>query len=121
VDGALGRAERPRGSGLNTSRNHALEFANAHLITLIKGPLLDALASEQLRLDQDLEVFTGGGLADAQLSRDRQAANAIGKQIPGYLRRKMPFRLPQPSHDLKAPLIRKCAQREFQIHIARFI
>lgn len=93
------------------------EFPNPGLVPLVKCPLLDSLRADKARLQEELHVFAGRRLADAQLLGDQDAANAVGDEVPVNLRREMPAGGLQPAENLPSAGVGKCAQCEVGFHI----
>jgi hypothetical protein len=66
---------------LNFGKDRFLYSPNRALIALVKGPLFDPLSSNQACLGQNLQVFTGGGMADAELSGNQTAADSVADKV----------------------------------------
>src|SRR5262249_9390990 len=87
------------------SRSHGFddagfELADAALIALIEGPLLDAFSSHRADLDQKPHVLGHGRLADPEFLRNQNPANAVFNQIAVNLLAKMGTRVLKPLEDL---------------------
>lgn len=62
-------------------------------------------------------MLAGGGLANAQLTRDQDAADSVFDQVARDLRREMAAGMLEPLQNLEAALIRQGAQDLFSCHI----
>jgi len=102
---------------LNSRQYLLLDLSELGLIALVEGPLLDALCPDQPCSRQDLKVFAGRRLADAELSRDQQPADSILDQVPIDLRREVFPRLFEPFQDSPPADIGKRAESLINRHI----
>ena len=66
-------------------------------------------------------MFAGGGLADAELSCDQQAADPVFDQIAVDLRGEVFFGLAEPMEDLEAAGIGEGAECEGESHIGSWL
>lgn len=108
----------PRGLSESDPRGDCfLDFFDVCLISPVKGPLFDAFRADQPGLLQNLQVFAGGGLADAQLSCEEQAANSIFDQVSVHLRRKVCPWILQPFQDSQPARTGQCGECKVKIHI----
>lgn len=62
-------------------------------------------------------MLAGGGLANAQLTRDQDAADSVFHQIAINLRREMAAGVLEPFQDLETALVRQGSQHLFNRHI----
>jgi hypothetical protein len=88
--------------GLDAGSDSFFDLADLGFVATVEGPLADALATDQAGVGEDLEVFAGGGLRDAELAGDEDAADAVGDSIAVDLGREVAGRLAEPREDLKA-------------------
>jgi hypothetical protein len=94
-------------------RNHLFELPDARLVPFVKRPLPDPLAVDQASLRQNLQVLTGGGLANGQLFRDEQTTHAILHKIAVDLRPEVRPRIVHPFENLQASVIGDGPKRQF--------
>lgn len=90
---------------------------DGRVVALVERPLLDPFAANEARTRQDLQMLAGGGLTNAQLLRDQQAANTIVDEVAIDLRRKMFGRSFQPLQNLKSLVVTERAKRVLKLHI----
>ena len=69
-------------------------------MAFVESPLFDPLRTEQSRPHENIQMVTGGRLADAQFSGYQQAAHAVFDQVPIPLRREILSRISEPEKDL---------------------
>ena len=79
-----------------------LRLLDSLLVTLVEDPLLDPFAPDQAGAGENLQMLAGGGLADAQLFRNEDAADAILYKVAVLLWREMTLGVFQPCQDLQA-------------------
>src|SRR6267142_1033350 len=89
-------------------------LGDAFLVALVEDPLLDLLAPDQAGPRQQLQVLAAGRLADAQLLRDKQRADAVLDEVAVELRGEVGHRVTQPLKDPKALLV---AQGLDEVHV----
>jgi hypothetical protein len=58
-------------------------------VALVERPLPDSLDANEAGVGEDAQVLAGGGLADAELLGDEDAANAVAHQVSVDLRREV--------------------------------
>lgn len=116
-DKRQGFAALPLRVALNFAQDRLLELPDSGLIALIKGPLFDALSTNQPCMTQDFQVFTRGGLADSEFLRDEAAAYTILDQVPIHLGRKVTGGGLEPFQDLPAAAAGQCSQSKIRSHI----
>lgn len=93
------------------------EFLDSGLVPLVKCPLLDSLRADKARLQEELHVFAGRRLADAQFPGDQDAAYAVGDEVSVNLRREVSAGVLQPPKNLPSAGVGQCAQCEVGFHI----
>ena len=113
----LRSANHKNSKALDGSRNYFLNSPNARLVSPVERPLSYALRANQAGLLQYLHVLAGGGLADAQLPRNKHATNAVLDQVAVNLRREIFPRILQPGENLQSSPVGKRGKRPFEIHI----
>jgi len=59
------------------SRQLALDLSDPLLVAPVERPLLDPLAANEPGPGKHVQVLAGGGLADAELARDVDTADAV--------------------------------------------
>ena len=103
--------------GLHTIGDLALCFFDLARVALVKGPLFDTFSPQQPGLQEDLQVFAGGGLADPEFLRDQHSAHTVLHQVTIHLGPKVFPRMLEPREDLQPPVVRQRPQNQFRIHI----
>jgi hypothetical protein len=93
------------------------EVCNADFISLVEGPLLEALRSHESSSDEYPHVLAHRRLTQSELLGNEQSANTVLLEIAVGLRPEMPRWLPQPAEDLQAPFVVERTQR---FHELRF-
>ena len=83
--------------------------------------MLDSLGADQSCLNQHFQMFAGGGLADAELSCDQKAADAVFDEVAVDLRGEVLFGLAEPGEDLKAAGIGEGAEGRGKSHIGSWL
>jgi hypothetical protein len=102
---------------LDLGQDGFLELPDTCLIAFVKGPLFDALSANQPGLAENFQVFTGSRLADRELLRDEDPANAILHQVSIHLGRKVAPGGLEPLQDQTSAAAGQCAQCEIRSHI----
>src|SRR5262245_33266394 len=78
---------------------------DADLVSFVEGPLFDTSGPEEAGLGEDLEVFARGGLADAELVGDEDAADAVLDEVTVDLWGEVGFGVFEPFEDLEAAFV----------------
>lgn len=93
--------------GSDVLGEHLLQSSDALLVPPIKRPLLDPLGCHKAASDEHLHVDTQGRLANAELLRDRHAANPVTNQVAVNLPRETRLRVLEPLEDQETPVVGK--------------
>src|SRR5262252_962135 len=93
------------GRGLPRRSKRALHLGDALLVAPVERPLLDLLAADEPGVHEDAEVLACRRLADTELLRDEDAADAVLDEVAVGLGREMRRRIAEPVHDLEPPLV----------------
>ncbi len=102
---------------LNVQQHRLLDLPDLSLISLIEGPLLDPLPSQETCLRQDLQVFAGRWMTDAEFSRNQQAADTVLNQVAVDLRGKVAPRIFQPLQDLQPAVVCEGSKNAFHLYL----
>jgi hypothetical protein len=97
-------------------RDRTFNGLNRILISLVKRPLLNALASEETNLREDLQMLRDRGVADAELARDEQSANAVFDEIAVALGREVALGVFQPLQNLETAMVAERLDGLSQVH-----
>src|SRR5688500_3702972 len=109
------RSARRVDSGSQALADRRPRRADRSFVALVEGPLPDLGGSQQAGVGHHLQVDAGGGLADAELLRQKETTDTIAHQIAIDLRREVRTRILQPLEDLQPLLVGQCT-KEIDAH-----
>src|ERR1700722_15541705 len=101
--------------------NRRRDRAQAFLVALVEGPLLDPLGAHRADLGEELHVLGHGRLADAELLGDQEAADAVLDEVAVDLLAEMRARVLEPVEDLQATFIGEGAKRGGDFHFGNWL